>query len=110
MAGVLTIEEYVHSEEARDDNEIHKMRIRSIYGKCKSSRKIDRNLLWLDYNYYSNDAAEALTSQAPDGKNPPCMPPASSIHTHTCPHTRVPPPGSQVELGLFATVSQPEHR
>ena len=26
MAGVLTIEEYVHSEEARDDHKIHKMR------------------------------------------------------------------------------------
>jgi hypothetical protein len=77
MAGVLMIEEYVNSE-ARDDHEIHKMR--NIYGKCKSSRKIDSNLLWLDYNHYSNDAAEAPMSQAPDGKNPPCMPPAS---THT---------------------------
>jgi hypothetical protein len=76
MAGVLTIEEYAHSEEARDDHEIHKMR--NICGNCKSSQKIDSNLLWLDYNHYSNDAAEALTSQAPGGKNPPCMPPAST--------------------------------
>jgi hypothetical protein len=57
MAGVLTIEEYVHSEEARDDHEI-----RTIYGKCKSSRKVDSNLLWLKVNHYSDDAAEALTS------------------------------------------------
>jgi hypothetical protein len=32
-----------------------------------SAKAIDSNLLWLDYNHYSNDAAEALTSQAPDG-------------------------------------------
>jgi hypothetical protein len=62
---VLTIEEYVHSDEARDDDEISKMR--NIYGKCKSSRKIASSLLWWEVNYYSNDAAEALTSQAPDG-------------------------------------------
>jgi hypothetical protein len=59
------------------DHEIQKMR--NIYGKCKSSRKIDGNLLWLDYNHYSNDAAEALTSQAPDGKSTVH---ASSVHTH----------------------------
>jgi hypothetical protein len=78
-AGVLTIEVYVHSEEARDDHEICEMR--HIYGKCKSSRKIDSNILWLDYNHYSDDAAEALMSQAPDGKSAVH---ASSIHTHTC--------------------------
>jgi hypothetical protein len=59
------MEEYVHSEEARDDHEIRKMR--NMYGKRKSSQKIDSNLLWLDYNHYSDDAAETLTSQAPDG-------------------------------------------
>jgi hypothetical protein len=37
-------------------------------------------LLWLDYNhYYSDDAAEALTSQAPDGYSSVHT---SSIHTH----------------------------
>ena len=40
---------------------------RNIYGKCKSSRKIASNLLWWEVNYYSDDAAEALASQAPDG-------------------------------------------
>jgi hypothetical protein len=78
MAGVLMIdEEYVHSEEARDDHEIRNMR--NIYGKCKSSRKIDSNLLWSDYNHYSDDAAEALHPTV----NPPCMPPAST-HTTNC--------------------------
>jgi hypothetical protein len=38
-AGVLTIVEYVHSEEARDDHEIRGDE-ECIYGKCKSSRKI----------------------------------------------------------------------
>jgi hypothetical protein len=53
----------------------------SIYGKCKSSRrKIASNLLWWEVKYYSDDAAETLTSQAPDGLSAPCMPPAS---THT---------------------------
>jgi hypothetical protein len=84
----------VHSEEARDDNEIRADEGYSLYGRCKSSRKIASNLLCWEVNYYSNDAAEALTSQAPDGLpavyassihrqarrstvNPPCMPPAS---------------------------------
>ena len=42
---------------------------RDIYGKYQSSsRKIaTSDLLSWDVNYYSNDAAEALTSQAPDG-------------------------------------------
>jgi hypothetical protein len=40
---------------------------RNIYGKCKSSRKIASNLFWWEVNYYCNDAAEALTSQAHDG-------------------------------------------
>jgi len=50
---------------------------RNIYGKCKSSRKIASNLLWWKVNYYSNDAAEALTSQAPDG-----YPAVHASHTH----------------------------
>jgi hypothetical protein len=37
MAEVLTIEEYVHSEEARDDHEIHKMR--NTYGKCEAPER-----------------------------------------------------------------------
>jgi len=52
--------------------------MRNINGKCKSSRKIDSNLLWLVINHYSDDAAEALTSQAPDGKSAVH---ASSLHT-----------------------------
>jgi hypothetical protein len=60
-----------------DDRRVHLQRrpettmkyakTRDIYGTCKSSRKIASNLLWWEVNYYSNDAAEALTSQAPDG-------------------------------------------
>jgi hypothetical protein len=52
-------------EEARDDHEI--CATRNIYGKCKRSRKIASDLLWWEVNYYSDDSAEALTSQAPDG-------------------------------------------
>ena len=52
--------------------------MRNINGKCKSSRKIDSNLLWLVIIHYSDDAAEALTSQAPDGKSAVH---ASSLHT-----------------------------
>jgi len=51
--------------------------MRNINGKCKSSRKIDSNLLWLVV-MYSDDAAEALTIQAPDGKSAVH---ASSLHT-----------------------------
>jgi hypothetical protein len=41
---------------------------RNIYGKCISSQKIaSNNLLWWEVHYYSNAAAETLTSQAPDG-------------------------------------------
>jgi hypothetical protein len=50
----------------QDDHEIGAEK-RNIYGKCKSSRKIASNLLWWEVDYYSNDAAEALTSQTPDG-------------------------------------------
>jgi hypothetical protein len=44
--------------------------MRNIYGKCKSSRKIDVATYFggkLITNHYSDDAAEALTSQAPEG-------------------------------------------
>ena len=63
-AGVLTIEEYI---QRRRDTIMKYAETRNIYGKCKSSRKIASNLLWWEVNYYSNDAAEALASQAPDG-------------------------------------------
>jgi hypothetical protein len=73
---------------------------RNIYGKCKRSRKTASTLLWSDVNYYSNDAAEALTSRAPDGLTAVH---ASSIHAHTlqqllqqpkhgAPTTPAPPP------------------
>ena len=65
MAGVLTREElYI---QRRRETIMKYAQMRNIYGKCKSSRKIDSNLLWLEVNHYSDDAAEALTSQAPDG-------------------------------------------
>ena len=63
-AGVLTIEEYI---QRRRDTIMKYAETRNIYGKCKSSRKIASNLLWWEVNYYSDDAAEALASQAPDG-------------------------------------------
>jgi hypothetical protein len=63
-AGVLTIEEYI---QRRRETIMKYAATRNIYGKCKSSRKIASNLLWWEVNYYSNAAAEALTSQAPDG-------------------------------------------
>jgi hypothetical protein len=34
--------------------------------RSHSHRKIDSNILWLEVNHYSYDAAETLTSQAPD--------------------------------------------
>jgi hypothetical protein len=61
---VLTIEEYI---QRRRETIMKYAQMRDIYGKCKSSRKIACNLLWWEVNYYSNDAAEARTSQAPDG-------------------------------------------
>jgi hypothetical protein len=61
---VLTIEEYI---QRRRDTIMKYAETRNIYGKYKSSRKIASNLLWWEGYYYSNDAAEALTSQAPDG-------------------------------------------
>ena len=63
-AGVLTIEEYI---QRRRDTIMKYVETRNIYGRCKSSRKIASNLLWWEVNHYSNDAAEARTSQAPDG-------------------------------------------
>jgi hypothetical protein len=45
VAGVLTIEEYI---ERRRETIMKYTQMRNIYGKCKSSRKIDSNLLWLD--------------------------------------------------------------
>jgi hypothetical protein len=63
-AGVLTIEEYI---ERRRETIMKYAQTRNRYGKCKSSRKIASNLLWWEVEYYSDDAAEALTSQAPDG-------------------------------------------
>jgi hypothetical protein len=63
-AGVLTIEEYI---QRRRDTIMKYVETRNIYGTCKSSQKIASNLLWWEVNYYSNDAAEARTSQAPDG-------------------------------------------
>jgi hypothetical protein len=44
-AGVLTIEEYI---ERRRETIMKYIQMRNIYGKCKSSQKIDSNLLWLD--------------------------------------------------------------
>jgi hypothetical protein len=79
MVGVRMIEEYVHSEEVRDDHEIRKMR--NIYGKCKSSQEIDSNLLWLDYNHYSHDAAEAL-KQKPGARRLICRACLQHPHTH----------------------------
>jgi hypothetical protein len=64
-AGVLTIEEYI---QRRRETIMRYAEARIIYGKCKSSRKIaSNNLLWWEVNYYSDDAAEALTSRARDG-------------------------------------------
>jgi hypothetical protein len=63
-AGVLTIEEYI---KRRRDTIMNYAEMRNIYGKCKSSRKKASNLLWWEVNYYSDDAAEALTSQVPNG-------------------------------------------
>ena len=63
-AGVLTIEEDI---QRRRDTIMKYVETRNIYGRCKSSRKIASNLLWWEVNYYSNDAAEARASQAPDG-------------------------------------------
>jgi monoamine oxidase len=64
-AGVLMIlEEYI---QRRRDMIMKYAQTRDKYGKCKSSQKIASNLLWWEVNYNSNDAAEALMSQAPDG-------------------------------------------
>lgn len=64
-AGVLTIEEYI---QRRRETIMSYAETRTIYGKCRDSQKIaNNNLLWWEVNYYSNDAAEALTSRAPDG-------------------------------------------
>jgi hypothetical protein len=63
-AGVLMmIEEYI---QRRRETIMKYAKTRDIYGKCKSSQKIASNLLWWEVNYYSKNAAEALTSQAPD--------------------------------------------
>jgi NADPH-dependent curcumin reductase CurA len=65
VAGVLTIEKYI---DRRRETIMKYAKMRNIYGKCKSSRKIDSNLQYFGWiNHYSDDAAEALTSQAPDG-------------------------------------------
>jgi hypothetical protein len=56
-AGVLTIEEYI---KRRREMIMTYTQNTSIYGKCKSSRKIASNLLWWEVNYYRDDAAEAL--------------------------------------------------
>jgi hypothetical protein len=61
-AGVLTIEEYI---QRRREMILKYVEMRNTYGKCKSSQKIASNLFWWEVNYYSNDAVEALTSQAP---------------------------------------------
>jgi hypothetical protein len=45
VAGVLTIEEYI---ERRRETIMKYTQMRNIHGKCKSSRKIDSNLYWLD--------------------------------------------------------------
>jgi hypothetical protein len=70
---LLTIEEYIHR---RRETTRKYAETRKKYGKCKSSRKIASNLLWWEVKYYSDDAAEALTSRAP------CMPPASTHLFH----------------------------
>jgi hypothetical protein len=63
-AGVLTIEEYI---QRRRDTILPYAQSRNIYGRCKSSEQIGSNLLWWEINYFSNDAAEALTGQAANG-------------------------------------------
>jgi hypothetical protein len=87
-AGVLMIEEYI---QRRRETIMKYAQTRDMCGKCKSSQKIASNLLWWEVNYYSNDAAEALTSQARPTVNPPCMPPASTHSSqapgrHACKH------------------------
>jgi hypothetical protein len=62
-AGVPTIEGCI---ERRREAIMKYAQTRNLYGKCKSSRKIASNLLCWAVNYHSDDAAEALTSQAPD--------------------------------------------
>jgi hypothetical protein len=66
---------HIHSEEARDDHD-HEIREDEgyIWQVQKLPKGIASNLLWWEVYYYSNDAAEALTSPA----NLPCMPPAST--------------------------------
>jgi hypothetical protein len=63
-AGVLTIEEYI---QRRRDTILPYAQSRNIYGRCKSSEQIGSNLLCWEINYFSNDAAEALTGQAANG-------------------------------------------
>ena len=77
MAGVLTREEYYIQR--RRETIMKYAQIGNIYAKCKSSRNKDSNLLWLVVDHFSDDAAEALTRQAPDGK--------SAVHASTL-HTR----------------------
>jgi hypothetical protein len=62
-AGVLTIEEYM---KRRREAIMKHAQTRNIYGKRKISRKIASDLLWWEVKYYSDDAGEALTCQAPD--------------------------------------------
>ena len=64
-AGVLTIEEYI---QRRRDTILPYARSTSIYGRCKSAKKIGSRLLWWEVNYYSsNDAAEVREDQAANG-------------------------------------------
>jgi hypothetical protein len=74
MAGVLTIEAYVHSGEERDDHEIRKMR--NIYGKCKSSRMIATYFGWIIITIAMT--LQRLSRARRPTVNPPCMRPAST--------------------------------